>query len=546
MFKNYFFLNKLVVEANKTLKGSKVTSVFSQEKDKIIFDMEINGKNKFIEISVNPGFPYLTVKDSFSRAKKNTVNFFENILPAELLALEIAAADRIIKIALDKGNFYFPIRGKYTNLILIDKSGSFNFFKNMQEDFSEESFKKEIDHTKFILSFNNPDLAVNLDKISLDNLKELYPFLGKEIITEAKVRLKDDNDDKIIPEIKNIITEVETGKPVVISDWQSSQTILSINSFQSTPEEDYEVFSDAVSALNYFIGKKYFFEDVLVKKKIIRKYLDNELTKLSGKLNNLKALIDKGSCEDEYQKTGNLLLINIPNIKPGMKEIEVPDIYSGNQSVKIKLAPSLSPKKNVERYFERAKDDKVKFEKARELYKSAGAQFKKLKLIEENFLAARHIEDYLIIMKELKIKEPALQAKINTVDISTRFKHYVLEGKYNLYVGKDSRNNDLLTTKFARQNDYWFHARSVSGSHAVLRVENTKEAIPRNILKKAAAIAAYHSKAKTSSLAPVSYTFKKFVVKKKGMEPGEVAMLKEEVLLVKPEIPGGCEFVSND
>ena len=115
-----------------------------------------------------------------------------------------------------------------------------------------------------------------------------------------------------------------------------------------------------------------------------------------------------------------------------------------------------------------------------------------------------------------------------------------------MYVGKDSKNNDLLTTKFAKQNDYWFHARSVSGSNVVLRVENTKEAIPKNVLKRTAALAAYHSKAKTAGVVPVAYTFKKYVIKKKGFPIGTVHLLKEDVLLVKPEIPKGCEFVKED
>jgi predicted ribosome quality control (RQC) complex YloA/Tae2 family protein len=62
-------------------------------------------------------------------------------------------------------------------------------------------------------------------------------------------------------------------------------------------------------------------------------------------------------------------------------------------------------------------------------------------------------------------------------------------------------------------------------------------------LKAAASLAAYHSKAKTSGMAPVSYTQKKYVTKKKGMDPGKVALLKEAVLIVKPEIPEGCEYV---
>ncbi|MBT8378807.1 MAG: DUF814 domain-containing protein, partial [Ignavibacteria bacterium] len=106
--------------------------------------------------------------------------------------------------------------------------------------------------------------------------------------------------------------------------------------------------------------------------------------------------------------------------------------------------------------------------------------------------------------------------------------------------------NDLLTTKFAKQNDLWFHARSVSGSHVVLRVENTKEAVPKNILKKTASLAAYHSKAKTAGTVPVAYTFKKYVVKKKGDPVGTVHLLREDVLLVKPEIPKDCEYVDKD
>ncbi len=147
-------------------------------------------------------------------------------------------------------------------------------------------------------------------------------------------------------------------------------------------------------------------------------------------------------------------------------------------------------------------------------------------------------------MKELKIKSG--EKKELTDDIKSKFKHYIIDGRYDVFVGKDSTNNDLLTMKFAKQNDYWFHARSVPGSHVVLKVTNTKEPVPKNILKNAAAIAAYHSKAKTSGLAPVSYTFKKYVTKKKGMEPGKVILLREEVLLVKPEIPKNCEYISSD
>jgi predicted ribosome quality control (RQC) complex YloA/Tae2 family protein len=145
-------------------------------------------------------------------------------------------------------------------------------------------------------------------------------------------------------------------------------------------------------------------------------------------------------------------------------------------------------------------------------------------------------------MKELNIKDENKQN--SNIEITIKFKHYIIDQKYHVFVGKDSQNNDLLTTKFAKQNDFWFHARSVSGSHVVLRVDNTKEAIPKSVLKKAAALAAYHSKAKTAGIVPVTYAFKKYVVKRKGMPIGQVSLLKEDVMLVKPEIPENTEYLT--
>ena len=79
-----------------------------------------------------------------------------------------------------------------------------------------------------------------------------------------------------------------------------------------------------------------------------------------------------------------------------------------------------------------------------------------------------------------------------------------------------------------------------------MRVDNVKEPVPKNILKKAAALAAFHSKAKTAGIVPVAFTLKKYVVKKKGDPAGTVHLLREDVLLVKPEIPVGCEYIIDE
>ena len=212
--------------------------------------------------------------------------------------------------------------------------------------------------------------------------------------------------------------------------------------------------------------------------------------------------------------------------------------------VKIKLNPKLAPKKNVDYWFDKSKAEKIGYEKSLELMDKAKINYGKLRKIEYGLFKIDSLKELDNIIKESKIKRQGM--KPGKEDLKEKFKHYIIDDKYHVYVGKDSKNNDLLTTKFAKQNDYWFHARSVSGSHVVLRIENTKEAIPKNVLKRIAALAAYHSKAKTAGVVPVTYTFKKYVVKKKGYPVGTVHLLKEDVLLVKPEIPKGCEFISTE
>src|ERR1035438_10801463 len=89
MYKNFFFLNKFVVEADSELKGYTLTDAFSQDKDKLILAFRSGEKKKFIEISVNPGNSFITLRNKYSRAKRNSVSFFESHLPISILSVDI-------------------------------------------------------------------------------------------------------------------------------------------------------------------------------------------------------------------------------------------------------------------------------------------------------------------------------------------------------------------------------------------------------------------------------------------------------------------------
>ncbi len=541
MIKNYFFLNRFVIESQSIIVNQKVHSVFSQEKEKLLIEFG-NDKTSFIEINVNPGQPYITILDSYSRAKKNTINQFPKLENQTIESFEIATDDRILRLKSGNDFLIFTIRGKFTNVILVDEKNSIQSFKKSEEADLEKMWN-EFSKKEFNSDFNIPDLQNLNDNIELRTIGKSFPVISKEIIWESERRISN-SKEKPLKILIDVIEEINYAKPSVFINEQIAEVHLAVDTFKIFDFNKIETFDSLISAQTYFLSKKYYYEAKAYRQKIIQRYIDRESKKISNKINNLHGVIDRGSKEEEYNKIGNLLLINLKKIKPGQSELIIEDIYSKNSKLKIKLDPKLSAKKNVDKYFDKAKSDKISFQKSKELLDKVIKDLNKLKNLNNRITEIESIKELDLIMKEFKLKP--VETSKDKDDISLKFKHYIIEGKYNVYVGKDSINNDLLTTRFAKQNDYWFHARSVSGSHVVLRIENTKEIIPKNVLKKVAALAAYHSKAKTSGLASVSYTFKKYVVKKKGFPIGTVHLLREDTLLVKPEIPNGCEFVEKD
>jgi predicted ribosome quality control (RQC) complex YloA/Tae2 family protein len=113
---------------------------------------------------------------------------------------------------------------------------------------------------------------------------------------------------------------------------------------------------------------------------------------------------------------------------------------------------------------------------------------------------------------------------------------YELAPDWIVLAGRNDADNDHLSLRMATPNDWWFHVRGLPGSHVILRVPPGRDP-DRNILKQAAAIAAYHSKARQGGIVPVSATRARFVTKPRGAKPGTVQIRKEIVLKVRPALP---------
>ena len=538
MFKNYFYLRRSIYELNSVLSGTKITDIYSQAKN-ILFISIPSDEHPFrhLLISTNPHSPFLLVKYNHHKAKKNVVHFFSDIIDTRIRSLRIAETDRIINVEMENNNILLRVMGNKTNIILFNKNEILEYYK--------KSTPIELN------SINGLNFSDSIDYECLDEdeniysdireLKSSYPMISSEIKNELMLRV-DEKNNNIINIFKDIINEILNSKICVGFSSFINKTIFIPETFRLADTIKLkEYFTDFNSALSFYISADHKESNKAGLSKELTDYFEKEISSLSNKLNKLSSRTENGSKELEYANYGNILLTNIYRIKKGLNEIILNDQIDGKEFT-IKLNPKFNPKQNIDKYFEKSRDEKVNYQKSIELLKLTREKYNNLLNAKKTFLSIENHND----IEELYKKVIPQKEKIIKMETGLKFKywHYLIEDIYNVYVGRDSKSNDYLSVKFAKQNDYWFHARGLPGSHVVLRVDNVKQGIPKPIIKKAASLAAFHSKAKTAGTASVSYTFAKFVYKKKGMAPGKVILTKENTLLVKPEIPKNCELVS--
>jgi predicted ribosome quality control (RQC) complex YloA/Tae2 family protein len=112
------------------------------------------------------------------------------------------------------------------------------------------------------------------------------------------------------------------------------------------------------------------------------------------------------------------------------------------------------------------------------------------------------------------------------------FRAHLVEG-FEILVGKGDADNDRLTFRHAEPHDFWLHVASLPGSHVIVRNPERLDELPRPVLERAAALAAFHSKGRGSrGKIEVHACRVADVSKPRGFAPGQVALRRFDALRV--------------
>ena len=506
-------LNKITEEI-KILIGMEISEIFTQEKDSMILKFEDEESEAFLEISTDNKYSSIFLRSNFARANKNTVDLFPQLKSDILQDAEVVNEDRIIKLTFIKYDIYCFLFGRgSSNVFLTDKN------KNVLD-----SLENKKDFTSKVLVFPDKHLPILDENPSDKEILQKRELFGKYYTNEI---LSKDYDD-IENEIKNFKLKIENSSSSYLYK-NNNEYIVSIIPLNTLGEaiEVHDNLSDGIRK-KVVLSKR---DDIF---KIEYKPISSEIKRLHKKtiatLKNYENFAESYSRAEEYRHNAQLLMSQESPKRSHGKSIEVFD-WDGSK-LTIGLDEKLNLLENAEKYFEKAKKSEREGNQKEKDLDNLRQRSNKLD-------EAKNEIDQIDDLKSLnKFKDKYSEFLVRKMKEEEKgpehkFRFFDIDG-WEFYVGKNAKNNDELTMKFAKPNDIWFHARGVGGSHCVLKVPK-KTKVPKDIIKRAAEISAYYSQSRNAKYTPVAYCEKKYVRKPKGANPGAVTISKEEVIMVEPK-----------
>lgn len=255
--------------------------------------------------------------------------------------------------------------------------------------------------------------------------------------------------------------------------------------------------------------------------------------KLGAKLASLQRSMVDDSDREILRQSGDLILAYQYTLQPDQTELKAQ--YELDQpELTIKLDPTLTPLENAQRYFNRYTKAKKALDDVPKLIRETENELAYLGQLRVDLELASNWPEIDEVQQALQSKglwKGKTVKRIGGGGQSAPIR-YVTKDGFVIWVGRNSRQNEMVSFKKASGEDLWLHAREVPGAHVVIKHDG--RAIPDSVIDQAAALAAYYSARRRDGKVPVDVTRIKYVRKIKGAAPGMVTYRNETTRIATP------------
>lgn len=558
-------LKQVTSELENCLIGGKINKVYEPNNNEIILGIYSCGKNYALLCNISSNSYRLHLTTNSKPNPLNAPNFCmllrKHLVGARIKSISTPSLERIVKIELEA---YNELNDLLTKTLIIELMGK---------------------HSNIILLNENNviiDSLRHLD-ISLGSLRDIMPAREYLLPTSDKEDFYNVSKEIFLSKIDGSITKSISNNFIGISNCFVSTLIKTLQiSDLSYTKEDICLLYDKIHSILSYLGSKnvicnnvdendytimlktsndnlqtnFFLDDFYSKKEqedAILMYRNNllklvlsALKKVSKKISNMNSKLNECNNMDTYRIYGELITSNLYQIDGNSNEktITLNNYYDENKEIIIPLDNTISVSYNAKKFFKKYHKLKNTLEIVTSQKVEAMQELDYLESIVYELENANSVSELDEIYQEIcengifKGKEKAniKKNKVNKRKVHDEYEPilYTVDG-FTLYVGKNNKQNDYITTKLGKNEDLWFHTKDIRGSHCLLKCNNQK--VEEHTILACAQIAAFHSRAKLSSNVPVDYCFIKHVKKPNGSKPGMVIYTNNKTLYVTPKGP---------
>lgn len=523
----------------KHLIGSRITNIYSNCLERIIF-IDLEGYNELNDLVSKKLVVELMGKHSnviLLNDKNIIIDSLRHLDSFSNSCRDILPAHEYINPPADKLDICKVGLEEFISLMKNDKLS--NIIPNSFSGISKTFILGTLD----VLKISDTGYS-NIDLTNLYNyIKNIIDNLGTENVVVVSIN----NRDYTIVNNANYIAYMD--RPFSSDPYNKTIIHIPNEQFVANTDEQRLPLQDNMLQANFFLdefySKKENDEVIINYKNSLLKLVLSALKKITKKVNNINLKLKECESMDNYRLYGELITSNLYRINNNMNVdyIEIENYYDNNNLIKIPLDKSISPSYNAKKYFKKYNKLKNTLEIVSKQKADATKELDYLESIIyelESATSTLELEEIdleiseNVLFKNTKNNSNVKKNKVNKRKVHDEYEPitYNVDG-FTLYVGKNNKQNDYITTKLGKNEDLWFHTKDIRGSHCLLKCngENVKE----HTIIACAEITAFHSKAKLSSNVPVDYCFIKNVKKPSGSKPGMVVYTNNKTLYVNPK-----------
>lgn len=569
----------LIPELKEAIQGHKIHHIYaSPDYKELYFEMRGKSGDVALYFSAHPVDCRIEIwgKKEIDQYKQSfpATNLFSFTVGGYVQNIEQLDFDRVIKISCEKSSQFgagekfdliFELTGRNSNVILINNNGMvIDCLRRI--DITQNRFRQISPGEKYILppapKKKNPfsiskDEFIQLARTAqpvIDWLRGHFigidDLLAQKIAIDSGLDLNQDISNQDEDEMEHLwrtfsqtfekLSNHHFNFQIINNPDRKPETICCME-LSFLPEDRKIYCPNLNSAIKSFFSARLGTERTNKELNKLSLFVNHALEKLHQREKKIEEDLRKSKRAEEYKRFGELLMMNKEKIKKGLISVGLTDTFDPQpKAIEIPLDSKLNAIANAQAYFKKYKKAKDALSTIKKRKEETEHQIIKLTEISGQLagpVEKINLEEQKQNLIRLGFMRPARPTSKDKKRKEFSPRRFLTKSDWEIFVGKNDRENDYLTFKFANPDDLWFHTQDVPGSHVLLRRKDRKVEPSSSDIRETAQVAAYFSKARKEKRAAVVYTPAKHVRKPKGGKPGLALVTREKSILVEPRLP---------